>query len=84
MKVNILNAKVIIVAPVSVLNNFREYIMDLGLDINRVEIYSYEKFTILFETVAKLLNSNAITESTATRLVRHLAKKLFYCNKFGA
>ena len=43
------DSKIIIVGPVSVTKAFEDYVNDLGLDIDRIEIYSYQKFANLFE-----------------------------------
>lgn len=54
------NNKAIIVAPVGVLNSFKDYILNLGLDIDRIEIYSYQKFTVLFEAGEIICQGNAL------------------------
>lgn len=41
--------KIIIVGPVSVTKSFEDYVNNLGLDINRIEIYSYQRFANLYE-----------------------------------
>lgn len=52
--------KVIIVGPVSVTKMFEEYVINLGLNINRVEIYSYQKFANLYEDGKILCQGNAL------------------------
>lgn len=53
-------SKVIIVAPVGVLNNFKNYVKNLELDSSRIEIYSYQKFTILFSENKIECSGNAL------------------------
>lgn len=53
-------AKVIVVAPVGVLKSFENYVLNLGLDIKRIEIYSYQKFTVLFEDGKIHCSGNAL------------------------
>jgi len=52
--------KVIIVAPVGVLNSFKDYVENLGLDKSRIEVYSYQKFTVLFEDGKIICSGNAL------------------------
>ena len=52
--------KVIIVAPVSVTKSFKEYAENLEMDLDRIEIYSYQKFSNLFNEGKIFCQGNAI------------------------
>jgi superfamily II DNA or RNA helicase len=52
--------KVIVVAPVSVTKSFKEYAENLEMDLDRIEIYSYQKFSNLFNEGKIVCQGNAI------------------------
>ena len=54
------NRKVIIIAPVSVTNSFKEYAEKMEMDLDRIEIYSYQRFTNLFNDGKIICQGNAI------------------------
>ena len=52
--------KVIIVGPVSITKMFSNYVEDLNLDSQRIEIYSYQRFANLYEEAKIECQGNAL------------------------